>query len=216
MTQKTLLITRPFYEIPTNYLYHWSRSLIKLAESKKFNVIDLSREKANRKEIEGRLKKLSLDLVILNGHGSEKAIYGNAGKELIIAGENSKLLSNKIVYARSCLSAKVLGKVSVKNGTLAYIGYDQDFIFIYDKDYVMKPLKDKTATLFFGPSNQTARSLIKGNTAGQANESGKAAFLKTISSLSTSETSKEDTEAIRYLLWDMHHQVCLGDENAKV
>ena len=96
MAQKSLLITRPFYENPTNYLYHWSEPLIKLAKDKGFEVIDLTREKVVRKEVEGRLKKVNPELVVLNGHGSVDEVFGQDGKTLFVKGENEALLANKI------------------------------------------------------------------------------------------------------------------------
>lgn len=155
MIQKSLLITRPFYENPTNYLYHWSSPLIDFAKAKGFKVVDLAGEKAVRNELEGRLKKVKPDLVVLNGHGSENEIYGQDGEVLLVMGENEILLADKIVFARSCLSAKVFGKSCINKGTRTYIGYSEDFIFISENAYITKPLMDKTAALFLEPSNQT-------------------------------------------------------------
>lgn len=216
MAQKSLLITRPFYENPTNYLYYWSKPLIEFAQNKRFIVIDLAKEKAVRKEIEGRLKKVKPDLVILNGHGSEKEIFGQNGEILLVMGESEKLLADKIIYARACLSAKLFGKSCIKHGTKAYIGYQEDFIFIFDTTYTTEPLKDKITALFMEPSNQTVKSLLKGNSAKKSNENGKNAFFKNILKLLTSETRKEESDTIRYLVWDMKHQVCLGNPDAIV
>lgn len=152
MMKKTLLITRPFYENPTNYLYHWSKPLIDLASRKNFTVIDLEKEKVNRKELEGRLEKVNPELVVFNGHGSETVIFG----------------------------------------------------------------QDRTAKLFLEPSNQVVISLIKGNSAVQSHRNGKKAYLRNIQRLLTSESSSEDTTAVRYLIWNMTHQVCLGNQSASL
>lgn len=216
MQQKSLLITRPFYENPTNYLFHWSRPIIELAREQGFYVVDLARKKAIKAELEGRLRKVKPNLVVLNGHGNEKMVFGQDNEPLITMGENEKLLANKIVFTRACLSARSLGKSCVQNGTKAYLGYDEDFIFRFEWENITKPLKDETAALFMEPSNQTARSLIKGNSAKQSNENGKNAFLKNIFKLLTSETTKDESETVRYLLWDMRHQICLGNENATI
>ncbi|KKP46668.1 MAG: hypothetical protein UR39_C0009G0025 [Candidatus Woesebacteria bacterium GW2011_GWA1_33_30] len=216
MNHKSLLITRPFYENPTNYLFWWSELLVKLAKEKGFEISDLKNKKVTRKEVEGRLKKMKPSLVVFNGHGDDNSIYGQDDEMLISIGFNDHLLIDKIIFARSCLSAKNLGKACVKLGTTSYIGYDEDFVFIFDIDYVSKPLLDKTARLFLEPSNQVVRSLLKGNLTSYANNSGKEMFLKNITSLLTSETTKEDSSILRYLVWDMKHQVCLGDQNAKI
>lgn len=216
MKYKSLLIIRPFYENPTNYLYCWSESLINLAKEKGFEVSDLRGKKAIRSEVEGRLEKMKPNFVVFNGHGNEKSIYGQDDELLISVGLNEKLLVNKVVFARSCLSAKKLGKVCIKNGTISYLGYDEDFVFIFDIESVIKPTSDKTAKLFLEPSNQVIRSLLKGNSTSKANNSGKDMYLKNITSLLTSETTKEDSSVLRYLVWDMKHQVCLGDQDASI
>lgn len=216
MNPKALLITRPFYENPTNYLYHWSEPLIALAKQKNFKVVDLQGRKATRKDLEGRLKKVGLDLLVFNGHGDGKNIFGQDDEPIIVKGENDQLLSGKIVYTRSCLSARELGNSAIKRGSRAFIGYAEDFIFMVDRSYTTRPLQDKTAELFLEPSNNTVRSLLKGNTAAQANESGKNSFLRNILKLLTSEVRKEDSDTVRYLIWDMKHQVCLGDKDARL
>lgn len=216
MTKKTLLITRPFYENPTNYLYFWSKPLIDLASRKNFTVIDLEKEKVNRKELEGRLKKVNPELVVFNGHGNEDIIFGQDNEPLIINGDNESLLSGKIVYSRSCQSAKILGVECIKKGTRAYIGYKEDFIFMFDESKITRPLQDETAKLFLEPSNQVVISLIKGNTAIRSYQNGKKAYLRNIQRLLTSESPPEDTAAVRYLIWNMIHQVCLGDQSASM
>lgn len=216
MIYKSLLITRPFYDNPTSYLYHWSEAFVDAARKKGVKVIDLKSDKAIASEVEGRLKKINPDLVVINGHGSQRELYGQNDQVLISLGKNEKLLTSKIVFARSCSSAKLLGKKCVKNGTICYIGYDEDFIFVFDINCINNPLKDKTAKLFLGPSNQIIHSLLKGNLTGQANEKSKKMFMKNIIHLLNSQTTKNNTEIVTYLLWDMNHQVCLGDKNAKI
>lgn len=76
------------------------------------------------------------------------------------------------------------------------------------------PLADKTAELFLEPSNQVAISLLKGRTVGEAQQNSKKSFLRNIQKLLTSESTPEDSSALRYLLWDMQHQVCLGNQSA--
>lgn len=65
--RKNMLITRPDHDDETAYFHAWSSYIIKHADDKGFNVIDLEREKANKVEIEARLSKQNPELVILNG-----------------------------------------------------------------------------------------------------------------------------------------------------
>lgn len=210
---KSLLITRPDHDYTTNYLSKWSKEIIKEGQDKGINVIDLDGDKANRERVIGTLEKRSPGLVVLNGHGSQDYITGH-NNSVILEGNDKKAVENKIIYARSCKSAKVLGEKTISHGAKAYLGYDEDFMFLYSRDKVSKPLEDKTATLFLGPSNQIPLSLLKSHSAGEANEKSKILFKKNIEKLLIDGPSSEHYKAITCLYWDMIHQVCLGDKKA--
>lgn len=123
-------------------------------------------------------------------------------------------VKDKIVYARACKSAKRLGPETIKNGASAYIGYDEDFVFVIDEAKVSRPTEDDVAALFLEPSNQTALSILKGHSVEEANRRSKAKFAKNIQHLLLRGPSDNDYYAIRHLFWDMQHQVCLGDASA--
>ncbi len=212
--RKLLLITRPQYEPTTHYLFYWNKKVIDFARKKKVDIIDLHRKRANKKEFTSVVVKRQPNLILFNGHGSSDSINGQDDKVLVKTGENEDLLKDKIIYALSCETAKVLGPKSVSMGTISYLGYDEVFIFYYSKDKVNRPLEDKVAELFLEPSNQVAISLLKGHTTREANQRSKASFLKNIQQLSTTESS--ETYLVRFLVWDMVHQVCLGDQNAQI
>jgi len=126
------------------------------------------------------------------------------------------VLKNKIVYARSCISAKILGKESIKNGCNAYIGYDDEFVFSIEIDKITRPLEDKTAEVFLKPSNSIAISLLKGNTVSEANNRSKEMIKKQIRESMTSNAKSDQKELIPLLLWNYDHQVSLGDQNARL
>lgn len=214
--KKKLLITRPNYEIPTRYLFHWSKGLIALAKKSKMAVNDLQKESARRTKVERALKSKRTVLAIFNGHGSADSISGQDGELVVSAVVNVDLLKGKIIFARACQSAKVLGKKAVAEGAKAYLGYKEDFVFLFDQDKAEKPLEDETAALFLEPANKVAQVLIEGGTSGEANRAGKAGYDENIAVLLTSETSKADTEAVRFLVWDRENQTCVGDQKARV
>ena len=211
-----VLITRPAYDYTTRYISAWAQKILDFAKERSKKVIDLSRERANRQEFESVIVKKDPSLILLNGHGGENYVMGHDGEILIAAEENHKLLKDKIVYALSCRSAKKLGPASIKGGTRAYVGYDEDFIFMYTIEKRTLPLEDRTAALFLEPSNQFAISLLKGNSVGASFESAKKLYIKNIQKFLTSQTSFEDRSAVRYLLWDLRHFVSLGDQEATV
>lgn len=211
--ERTLLITRPEHDAGTTYLSKWSKKIIDLAEGRSIKVIDLHRERANRNTVIGILEKRGPKLIVLNGHGSDTSVYGH-NDEVILKEDDAKAVKDKIIYARSCRSAKSLGKNSIAQGALAYLGYEEDFIMLSDETSAWKPLEDKTAELFLEPSNHIPVSLVKGHTAGDANNRSKTLFRKKMERLVIEGPSSENYNAIRYLLWDMNNQVCLGNENA--
>jgi len=212
--RKLFLITRPQYDPTTHYLFHWSQKVIDFARKRDIEIIDLRGKRANKKELTSVILKRCPRLVLFNGHGSEDLIGGQDNEILIKSGENEDLLKDKIIYALSCETAKLLGPQSVAGGTVSYLGYDEVFIFYYSNDKISKPLKDERAELFLEPSNQVAISLLKGHTTGEAHQRSKKSFLKNIQRLLTSESAK--TYLIRFLVWDMRHQVCLGDPDASL
>lgn len=208
-----LLITRPEHDVTTRYLSKWSEKIIKEARNKGKSVIDLFRGKANRNRLISTLEKRNPGLVVLNGHGSENYVRGH-NNEIILRGGDKKALNSKIIFARSCKSAKTLGQNAITRGAIAYLGYKEDFWFRYNITKISRPLEDKTAALFLGPSNHLVVSLLKDHPTGYANNKSKALFRKNIEKLLIEGPLVEDYDTIRYLYWDMINQVCLGREDA--
>lgn len=187
-----MLITRPNHDVTTNYLYFWSKPILEQAKKSKVSFTDLGGRRAN-------------------GHGSESVVAGYDNEYLVEAGRNDKILAGRVVYARSCKSAKILGPRSIVSGCKAYIGYDDDFVFFIEEGKTSRPLDDKTATLFIEPSNQVVISLLKGHSASDSNRRSKERLKRSIQKMATSASSKEESELVSYMVWNYTHQVCLGD-----
>ena len=66
----------------------------------------------------------------------------------------------------------------------------------------------------FGKNPIEDISLLKRNSAGDSYKKSQEVFRQKVRHLLTSESSQEEKETLPYLLWDMRHQVCLGDHNA--
>lgn len=211
-----MLITRPNHDITTNYLYYWSEKIIEQANKNKERVIDLKGKRVNLKEFIGILRKTNPSFVVINGHGNEKSFAGYDNEILIQFNINESILSGRVIFARSCRSAAILGKSCVDKGTKTYIGYTDDFIFFINESKITHPLDDVTAGLFLEPSNYVAIVLLKGHKTLEANTRSKNMYRQNIQKLMTSETPKEDRELIPFLRWNMINQVCLGDGNANI
>lgn len=211
---KCFLITRPEHDDTTHYLSKWGEKTIGFAACRGVKVLDLFRKKADKENVESYIKKNDPSLIVFNGHGNNDVVAGDENKAVIKAGENEALLKSRIVYAISCRSAKELGPKSIKAGAKAYLGYDDDFIFVYNPGRITNPLNDATAGLFLNSSNELITSLIKGNSAGEAYERSQKHFKENIGKLLTSESSKDAGILVRYLWWDCKHQVCLGEKES--
>jgi len=216
MYKPTILVTIPNHDDTTRYLFAWSKPVIKLAHQEKDKITILKDKQANLKEFTITVEKIKPSFIFFNGHGNETTITGHNNQPLVDADTNIEVLKNRIVYALSCQSAKKLGPKSIKQGTKTYMGYTEDFIFVYDTNKKKHPEKDQTAGCFLSASNQTAISLLEEKTTGQAYADSQNSFQKTIRSLLTSESKTEQSSMMRFLIWDMKHQVCLGNQDAKI
>lgn len=211
-----LIVTRPQHDVTTNYLSSWAEEIIKLAKEKGLEIIDLTRDKANRKELESRIRKLSPELVFFNGHGNEDRIAGHDDEVLIKAEDNHDILKGKITYALACKSGKVLGPKISEGNEATYIGYSDDFIFISDNNYISKPLSDPKAKPFMESSNHVMVSLLKGHNAQDASERSKNVFKEHFAKLLSSSSDPDSSNTAKYLWWNMRNQVCLGNGEAKL
>ena len=211
---KKFLITRPEHDDTTHYLSNWCKKIMEVANAKGISILDLNREKATKKEFASMIQKQKPGLIMFNGHGSDECVTGHKKEILVVAGENESLLKESITYALSCRSGKLLGPKSVNAGAKAYLGYDDDFVFVYSPDKITQPLADETAKLFLEPSNEIIISLIKGNSAEESYNRSQEFFMDRMKKLLSSEATPEESSMARYLWWDRLHQVCLGDKRA--
>ncbi len=145
---KRMIITLPDHDITTYYLRSWGKKSADSAKGYGIAVTVLEKEKANRKTLESYLSNFTYNVVFLNGHGDQSSVTGYNNEPLIVSGQNQGKLKSTITYAISCSSAGALGDASIKAGARSYIGYADDFIFIFDDDSATHPLDDRLAALF--------------------------------------------------------------------
>ena len=201
-----LLVTRPYHDTPTYYLFHWAGLLIDEAKKKGVKVIDLKKGKASKKKLHSYLAKQPIDTVILNGHGSQEAVAGKDNEIIISMGDGTELLKNKIIFVRACDAGAILGKEIIQKGARGFIGYIQPFMFLIDKDSFRKPLEDELAAPVLECSNQVGTSLIKGKSAAEAHKDSLDKYTKVIGKYSSSEAT--NSFLLPILLWNMTSQVC--------
>lgn len=210
------IVTLPNSDQTTRYISAWAELTLESLKSNKLKFIPLVKGKATQSIFQSMCEKHKPSLVFLNGHGGPDAVCGQNNEVLLKAGENDVVLAGSVVYALSCSSAKLLGPSAVSNGTRAYIGYTEDFIFFISPDKRTKPREDKTAEKFLAPANHVIISLAKGHTTLEATGAAKSYFLKSIQGFASSKSSGEEREYIRYLVWNMRNLTCVGDTKTTV
>lgn len=211
----TILLTNPDYDETTGYLFYYNKELIKLAEEKGIKLINLKKPNLTKSNFEGQIIDKNPTLLLINGHGNEKIIYGDKikGKEepIIEDGKNHGLLRDKLVYARSCWTAVSLGKRFL-NERGCFIGYIVPFQFWVDERMSI-PAKDKTAELFFRPSNLLAKSLINGNSAMESVRKFREETKNNIMDLLKNRNEPGAMSLIMILWSNMEGQRIFGDVN---
>lgn len=210
-----VLITRPDHDIATNYLYLWTEDIVKLS-SKKGKTLDLKGKKATSKNFKSYIEKHQPAFIFINGHGNEQEITGYDNEVLVKVGQNEDLLKNKIIYARSCDAAKVLGKKLANESGVTFIGYVKSFILGRVPAKVGHPLNDEVARLFIQPSNLISITIIKGHEAGKAYRKSQEAMMKNFFFMLSSRANDNQRDAAPYLWNNRKNQVLLGNHNAKI
>ena len=209
-----MLITRPEHDDVTYYLSKWSEKSISFAKSKGFQVLDLHKSKAIKKEFESYNSRNDVSFIVFNGHGGYDEIRGHNDEVIVSVGDNENQLKGRVIYAISCASAENLGKRSIEAGAISYIGYTEDFLFIYDGNSTTKPLEDVEAGLFFRHSEALMHSLIKGQSISEAYEKSRQVLKDNYYSVLGS--GDEGNDAAAFLYWDLINFKALGDESARL
>lgn len=209
-----LLLTRPNYDVGTNYLFYWSESAV--TPSRGFKILDLKGDRANKEKFVSYIEKHQPSIIFFNGHGSENIISGHNNEILVESGRNEYLLKGCIVYARCCDAAKKLGFDCVKKGTLSFVGYKRKYILGYSASHITKPLLDPVAKLFLEPSNLVIKSLLKGNTVNIAFQKSKEGMFKNIRFMVSGSASVEQKDAAPYLWANINNQVVIGEPEVAV
>ncbi len=216
--RKTILFTRPYYDQATQYLHFISGKLV--AELKYVNehtVINLDAKTISRDYFESAVKSRNPRLVVLNGHGSKDAIYGD-DREKILDVNNVHVLNSKIVYAVACDSLEGLGELAINKGkATSYIGYGANFMIIIDPSRTAVPTKDKNVQPFIQVYAMTILSIISGLTIAKSIENTKAKIKSLIREYGVSGIMDRcgDAPLIRWALhWDLFFLDMQGDAEA--
>lgn len=211
----SVLFSRPNHDITLNYLFYYCNDLVAESIEEGYKTLNKENEEANKLIIESVINKNKPKFIIFNGHGSPDEICGYKN-ETIISSKNSQILKNSIVYSLSCSSALSLGPICIKNGTLAFIGYDVDFAIGKDPDSEASPRHDKIAKLFLEPSNILVSSLLNGGSVKQAIEKSKDKMKSNIDYLHTTNSFPEAIHYAPFLFNNYLGLIAHGDKEASI
>ncbi len=213
---KTVVITRPDFDLATYYWKRLSSEVITYAKESGFEVIDLPKEKATRQNLERAVQR-SPNLYILNGHGTTETVMGQKN-EVILNSENVSRFSGSIIYTIACEAIVGIGKRSISDGVRCFIGYKFQFAVYSDKNHSANPENDEYARHFFGATNMIPKTLFKGNSCNEAVERAREAFQKSIIELKTrtvKESLPDNVWTLKYLLWDAASLHLEGDGDSR-
>ncbi len=213
---KGLLITLPEYDLVTQYLSVFSKSILLEAQKNNVPILKLEKGNANRKNFEYSINHQNYKMNVFNGHGDIDCITGHKNEILVKSNVNDHLLKDRINYVRTCWAAFGLGQKSMeKNQDGCFIGYLIPFMFYTDITWHGNPNKDNVAKIFLDTSNLVPISLLKGNTAQEAHQKSKRSMLKAIKKLLIARDP--DKRAMAGALWNNYDaQMLIGNQNASL
>lgn len=202
-------IARSSYDLATHYLNAWVELIIKYAKKLGYHVIDIP--EATKEKYERIVKAEEPSLFIGAGHGGYYSFAGQGREIVIMKCQNDDLLKQKICYLIACDTASELGPSTIDKGALAFIGWQEDFVFGVHRDYLDAPLEDPYAYSFFDSANSIAYSLLDGQTVKEAYETGIKTFDKWIS-FWKGVNDPFASQLITWLYWDRDNLIALTKE----
>lgn len=121
------LLIRPKFDTATEYSYKWAEQIADETKEK-FTLIDIGGRRVGRGEVEDAIRSKDPILIVFYDHGVENGWMGSES-EAVIDVNNVGLLSGRIAYSMSCLSAKGLGVQAYRSNCKVFVGYNEEFVF---------------------------------------------------------------------------------------
>jgi len=214
--QRGLIITCPRCDNATEYLTYYSKSIVEEAEKRSIKFKEIHNKVLDMTNFSEIVTTLDYQMIVFNGHGSKDSIFGYKDNIIIQVGKNEDIIRERIIYARACNAAVVLGVECMKNTKNGcFIGYSIPFVFFMDESWISNPHNDNVAKLFLIPSNMIPLSLIKGNPTIEAHENSKKQILKNINRVLRDKD--KESFLVAEALWNNYiGQTIIGNNSAKL
>ncbi len=209
-----MIVIRTNHDLQTNYLYEYTKPVIKVAENKGFEVTILEGKEISEAILRKRIKNRKPKIIFFNGHGSEDALYADK-KTIFIDTKSADVFKETITFTRACDSLLGLGKEAIKKGCFAFIGYKKKFFIARHHSTTCIPNKDQVAKPILECSNMVINELLKGKSVKQAVETS---HVKATDHIVTLIYSKEPSAAatLSALIYNDQALSFEGDENKTI
>ncbi len=211
MTTNSMLSIIPDYEIATRYGAAWQKLVTNAAIDVGLDITELYGSNATGKKFFSVLETQDPILVNIFGHGNYNIIAGQDDEIYLIGCQTDGVLAGRIIYNLSCRSGRDLADSAISKGAIAFLGYNEDFIFIITEGNhpdggMNDPLADEASRGFFESHNSAPISYLKGATIPNSYWESQNTFNYWI------EVWEEiDSQVASLLVWDRDHQVMKPD-----
>ena len=170
-----IIIIRPKNCRWCTHIYNGMKHVVEEAEKTKTPYIDLEDGKATKEQIIETIKNNpDYNFISMTGHGSPSK-YTAEYEKIVFDTENCEILSNKTVWAHSCLTGKLLGPAVIEKGGKAYIGFIIEWAWAYTPlpppmvGFMYEdPYDDPIAKMFFTSANMVPNAVLHGRTIDEA------------------------------------------------
>ena len=157
-----------------------------------FNVIVLEGAEDVRTKFAEKAKSKRVVYISGVGHGSPTVYTGHMGSNILRVGNyDGAEVQDKVIHLLSCQTAKQLGPDMIQKKAKAYMGYFENFTFVFDDPNT--PTNE--IELFWKCDSTFDIMMAKGNTV-------QAAHNATIAAFNTAIASVPNTSAATWLTWD--------------
>lgn len=212
------LISNPAHDVEMSYLSAWTKKVVSENSRTDIQVTWLEKEDANSEKFTTHTGSIHTDLIVMNGHGNERAVAGHSNEILVEVGKNEDLLKNSIVHTLACESADELGPAAIYAGCVAYVGYTEKFEF-YSDDVYLSPesniISDCVASLFLDPAYTVLAELLKGSNSQDAHKAAQIKYRDNLNQV-MSANDPDLNHIAASILKNFKSHICLGDSTATI
>lgn len=156
-----MMIVRPKNCHYCGHGFYGLAHVVQYAQSQGYAVIDMPETQANKDPIYTELNVQDPGLFYGFGHGDVCRYTGDSEEDIFTCNDNS-ILSERMVYLLSCLTANALGPAIIKNGATYYAGYNISWTWLSESGTEGDPYDDIYALGFWESANELWMSICDG------------------------------------------------------